>query len=313
LKSLDAALVVLSHISDSVLSTFKDDIGKNVKIKLRKGVLKAQVASVDNGTVVVRAVRKGATVSKRIEIQDLDYDEIALRLGRSNEIAGAFFMGIVAMKKREYDTAEKSFNATGLLAPDLARYLSAMREVAAKQPVVKKKKLKKTRKTPKKINYNAIAMNVKVSTLKKTIISGAGKKHTFKARLSVRNMTGADLKECQLEMLIIGENVLSKRVYKTILRKNFDLDLNNTKTMKKEFEFKTIYYMETDWGEWAEDSNQENVGYKFVNWICVVKDLQGNIKKVKTRNKKFSKVAEKIIKMSDDAPYDKNARVAHPD
>jgi hypothetical protein len=126
-------------------------------------------------------------------------------------------------------------------------------------------------------------------------------------------MTGADLKECQLEMLIIGENVLRKHTYKTILRKNFDLDLNNTKSMKTSFDFTTVYYMDPDWGDWAEESDQENVGYKFVNWICVVKDLEGNIKKLKTRNKKFSKVAEKIVKMSDDTVFDKNAKTVNTD
>ncbi|MCK5844535.1 MAG: hypothetical protein KAG97_07500, partial [Victivallales bacterium] len=227
LKELVDALAVLSHISNSVLRSFKDDIGKKVTIRLRQGKLTAKIKKVEDGAIFAVTSKKGAKVSRSIEVKDLDYSEIADRLASRDKLAGMFFKGIVAMKKREYAAAEECFNGTGLLAPDLLRYLRSMRKIAAKAPVIKKKKEPKVL---KKLNYKGVIIDLKVSAGKKKTID-AGRIQSFKVRYAVKNMTGADLNNCTLVVYIVGESVVRKNAYKLINQNVIDLNLKNMKKM----------------------------------------------------------------------------------
>lgn len=298
MKKVEVALAVLSHISDSVFKSFKNDLGKKVTIRLRHGKLTARIKKVEDYAVLTEISKRGAKVSRRLKMKDLDYDEIADRLYSRDKLAGIFFKGIVAMKKREYATAEKCFNATGPLAPDLLRYLSSMKEIAAKNSVMKKKK---ETNSLKKLNYNGTIIDLKVTAGKKTTID-AGRKQSFKVRCAVKNKTGGDLKGCSIVVYIIGESVVRKNAYKVIYQNDIYLDLKNMKKTSSLFEFTTQYQL---------DGSRDDPGFhdfKYVNWICALKDSEGKIRKTKTRNQRFRKTALKILALPEETIFDKKGK-----
>ena len=142
LKKAITALDVLSHISDSVLKSFKGDVGKKTTIKLRQGNLTAKIKKIKDGAVYAEISKKGTKISRRLKLKDLDYSEIAERLKSCDKLAGIFFKGIVAMKKRKYASAQKYFAQTELFAPDLLQYLTSIKEIASENQLFKKKLIK---------------------------------------------------------------------------------------------------------------------------------------------------------------------------
>lgn len=315
----------LSNINKIVIDSFKDDIGKRIKVLLRNGEREILIKKVKKGFIYVEDRKGKVVMTKKYSVKNLNYNEVIKRLKAFDMKTAALVVGLKAFQRKKYNLAEKAFQKTGNLAIPLMAEFSKYKKTREKQIAAHKKRAKKEKveeaKQPesKPIDLTEIQIRVKVKKDDRNLQKGKIGEH-LRVILDIANETMQMLHGhgYSATVLLIGKSLVDGRKYNVITSfskkiERDDKDEKSLKGIKKQYNCTNEYNAGGRVRSGHVDIIYPPSGYKYYSWLMVLKDSEGEIKLIDSKHSKFKKHAKKIMKYKSEI-FDKSGNLvnAHP-
>lgn len=294
----------ITKVNEIVIDSFNADIGKKITVSLKEGKTSLLIKKVEDGKVHAEYKKENITIIKKYSVKDLDDSEVLDRLAAFDKSTGALVGGIKAVRKKKYDVAEEHFQNTDTLAIPL---MAKLKEYQENQPVAAvEKKVEEDKKDPGPINPKKIKMSVKITKGGKKNLDMGEIAETVNARYSVDNNTGQAINGYTFTILLIGESVNEKKVFKVIQAFSEPLTMKDKASIQKKLTYINKFNDGAEIGGVGgrgvivQNNTTPRIiaksGYKYYSWLYVLQDPSGKIQEANSKQSKFEKNAMSILK-----------------
>lgn len=309
---------VLSALRDAdkfILDSYKQDIGKEVCIEIAEKKEKGKIREVKEGCIYIEQEIGKASVTKKINIQELSLPDKLARIEKMEEVPRSIFAAILAVENGKYDDAEKSLSAAGIYSESL---LAQVESVKIKEALVvesktekdtseehqetqdttaEKEKISKEKNSiPSKILPRDLMIKVTVTRSSKTIgdYSSDDKVQKIRLKQSVTNKGRLDIENYKIDTYIVGESITESKICCILKTEKKDLNL------KAKAKYENVLDVRVEYDK----SFSYQYGYTYYGYIAVVRDDAGKIFVIKTTKPKLSKIFEEIKDLPEETGFD---------
>jgi len=306
---LAEAVVIARTAEATIVASFKSQEGKIVPVQVGGNAHTVRIAAVD-GDRITTEKRVGNSMGKRIlTVDDLDVGEQAKRLGETDPVAKAIYLGGIAVRAGDFRAARSHFAEAGGLSDALlarletvrlAEELAADAEVPSPPPATAiatpdrpaPTAAEKADINPRHIDLRAI---IHRRTRNAAFSDYDDKRQSVGARVTLRNGTDQDLEDLQTELYVIGRSVTDDDVYRLLKRIEKKISVKRGRRgSTAETEMSILY----------DDHLYAQFGYKYYGYIVLLKDSKGALLTAKLSRSKFRDLEPKIGTLKENMCFD---------